>query len=554
MATKRIHSCQRRQLRRWRTPLAAALLLSAAPLAAELPIAETRLIVTLPQNWQGDASGRLLVFAKPVKPDDTEADKATVDTSTFDPKAVSVAAREVASFGAGRTVQINTQETAFPAGFAALPAGDYRVQAVLDRNGDYNYRGRGPGDLVSKAVTIRWPEQTPATLTLDRPIPDEALWDFTDAPKDVRQAIADARPHLHETLFESPALSAFWGRPIIIKAWVLTPPSYAADGKATYPTVYETGGFGSTHKNNIASAARIWTLEADKAIPPMIWVFLDHSSLGTGTTEFADSLNNGPWGHALTTELIPDLEKQYRMDAKSSGRFLTGHSSGGWATLWLQVRYPKVFGGTWSTSPDPSDFHDFTGADLYRKDANFYRDDGGKPRPLIREHEKLIATIPDFARLEAVLGRNGGQFRSFEWVFSPRGSDGTPMEMFDRNTGAVNPAVVAYWSEHYDIAHMIEEHWRELRPDLDGKIHLYVGTADTFYLDGAAHRLDAAMRKAGAHGQFTYIPDKTHFDLYERDGDKGALTKDIARAMYETARPNMPAPTPRRHQKHSRRP
>jgi pimeloyl-ACP methyl ester carboxylesterase len=402
-------------------------------------------------------------------------------------------------------------------------------------------------------VTIRWPEQTPAMLPLDRTIPDQALWDFSDTPKEVQQSIADARPHLHEELFQSPALSAFWGRPIMIKAWVLTPPGYGADGKATYPTVYETGGFGSTHKRDIAMAGRIWALEADKSIPPMIWVFLDHSSLGTGTTEFADSLNNGPWGHALTTELIPSLEKQYRMDAKPSGRFLTGHSSGGWATLWLQVRYPKLFGGTWSTSPDPSDFHDFTGADLTAPNANFYRDSAGKPRPLIRDHDKLIATIPDFARLEAVLGRNGGQFRSFEWVFSPRGPDGTPMEMYDRTTGAVNPAVVSYWRDHYDIAHMIETRWPELRPDLDGKVHLIVGTADTFYLDGAAHRLDAAMKKAGAHAQFTYIPNKTHFDLYERDGDKRALTKDIAKAMYATARPEPPATARRPARKSPRR-
>lgn len=549
MATKHMHACQ---LRRWRMPIAAALLLlSTGPAFAELPIAETRMIVTLPESWKGDASGRLLVFASPVKPG--EADQADVDTSTFDPQAVSVAARDVTTFGVARTVQINTQETAFPAGFAALPAGDYRVQAVLDRNGDYNYGGRGPGDLVSKVVTIHWPEQSPATLPLDRTIPDRAPWDFSDAPRDVQQAVADAKPHLHEELFQSPALSAFWGRPITIKAWVLTPPGYSPDARQTYPTVYETGGFGSTHKRDIAMAGRIWGLEAAKDIPPMIWVFLDQSSLGTGTTEFADSVNNGPWGHALTAELIPSLEKQYRMDGKASGRFLTGHSSGGWATLWLQVRYPKVFGGTWSTSPDPSDFHDFTGADLTAPGANFYRDAAGKPRPLIRDHDKLIATIPDFAKLEAVLGHDGGQFRSFEWVFSPRGADGTPMEMFDRTTGAVDPAVVSYWRDHYDIAHMIETRWPELKPDLDGKVHLIVGTADTFYLDGAAHRLDAAMKKVGAHAQISFLPDKTHFDLYERGGDKRALTKDIARAMYATARPEAAPAKKRPARKSSRR-
>ena len=518
-------------------PLAAALLALTA--AAPLPAPETRMIVTLPNSWHGDASGRLLVFATPVKAGSSAAD---VDTSVFDPQAVSVAARDVAGFGPDRSVQIDTQEDAFPAGFGALPPGDYRVQAVLDRNGDYNYGGRGPGDLVSKATTIHWPEKAPAMLSLDPPLPDSGPWDFSQESQETQANVSAARPHLHELLFQSPALSAFWGRPITIKAWVLTPPGYDGNANRTWPTVFTIGGYTSTHKTNIAAAGGIWQLEADKAIPPMIWVFLDHSSMGTGTTEFADSVNSGPWGEALTTELIPALELDYRMDARPSGRFLTGHSSGGWATLWLQVRYPKVFGGTWSTSPDPSDFHDFTGADLYAADANFYHDATGRPRPLIRDHDRLIATLPDFARLEAVLGHNGGQFRSFEWVFSPRAQDGTPMEMFDRTTGAVNPAVVAYWRDHYDIAHRIETRWPELRADLDGKVHLIVGTADTFYLDGAAHRLDAVMRKVGARASFSYVPNKTHFDLYERAGDKRALTKDIAWAMYAVARPGTKRP------------
>ena len=523
-----------------RVPLAAALLALTAATPAPMP--ETRMVVTLPDGWQGDSSGRLLVFARPVKPDGGAADKADVDTSVFDPQAVSVAARDVAGFGPDRSIQIDTQEEAFPAGFAALPPGDYRVQAVLDRNGDYNYAGRGPGDLVSTVATIHWPEQRPATLVLNPPLPDSGLWDFSADSQETQANVSAARPHLREVRFPSPALSAFWGRPIVIKAWVLMPPDYDGKASRTWPTVYVTGGFSSTHKYNLAAAGGIWQLEASKAIPPMIWVFLDHSSIGTGTTEFADSVNNGPWGEALTTELIPTLERDYRMDARPSGRFLTGHSSGGWATLWLQVRYPKIFGGTWSTSPDPSDFHDFTGADLTAPGANFYHDAAGHPRPLIRDHDKLIATVQDFAQLEAVLGHDGGQFRSFDWVFSPRGKDGTPMAMFDRATGAVDPTVVAYWRDHYDIARRIETRWPELKADLDGKVHLFVGTADTFYLDGAAHRLDAAMKKVGAQASFYYLPNKTHFDLYERAGDKRALTKDIAWAMYAVARPETKQP------------
>src|SRR5699024_7166890 len=137
------------------------------------------------------------------------------------------------------------------------------------------------------------------------------------------------------------------------------------------PTVYFTPGYGARLNYLATKATTIFGQMQKGEIPPMIWVFLDESS-PRGTHEFADSVNNGPWGTALTTELIPQLESTYRMDGDVDGRFLTGHSSGGWATLWLQTRYPKVFGGTWSTSPDSSDFHDFTGPDLYATDANVY--------------------------------------------------------------------------------------------------------------------------------------------------------------------------------------
>jgi hypothetical protein len=528
-----------RHYRRGFATLAGVLLAIPAPAAPPLP--ETRMVVTLPAGFQGDASGRLLVFAKAAKPDDKPADSAEVDTNPFAPQDVSVAARDIATFGKDRAVAIDTAETAFPASFAALPPGDYRVQAVLDRNGDYNYGGRGPGDLISAVVTVHLPEQGVATIPLDHALPDVALWDFSDRKPETQAKIAAAKPHLREILFHSPSLTAFSGRDTLIRAWLLTPPGYDPGSTKTWPTVFEDGGFGSSHKGDIGMAANIWSLEADNSIPPMIWVFLDHSG-PTGTNEFADSVNNGPWGHALTTELIPALEKDWRMDAKPSGRFLTGHSSGGWSTLWLQVRYPAVFGGSWPTSPDPSDFHNFTGVDLYAPNANMYVRPDGSLYPLIRDHDKVIASLQDFARLESVLGHDGGQFRSFDWVFSPRDKDGTPMAMFDRVTGAIDPVVVAYWRDHYDVAHMIEAYPSATKRALDGKVHLAVGTADTFYLDGAAHLLEAAMKRAGVRASFDYIPDKTHFDLMSRDGDKAALMKDNVWAMYAVARPGTVRP------------
>lgn len=349
------------------------------------------------------------------------------------------------------------------------------------------------------------------------------------------RALAAFLPRTVKVDFVSPKLSAFWGRPIHLRGWLALPPDYRSNSRQTWPTVFQTHGFGGDAASSRWTAASRSKLMAEGKLPPMIWVALDQSS-PTGTHEFADSANNGPWGAALTTELIPALERTYRMDARPSGRLLTGHSSGGWSTLWLQTRYPKTFGGTWSTSPDPSDFHDFTGADLYRPDANVYVDAAGRSVPLVRMDGKEVASFESFAKLEAVLGSYGGQMSSFDWVFSPKGADGRPMPMFDRNTGAVDPKVVAYWRDNYDIAYRLQRDWPAVRKELDGKIHVIVGTADTFHLDGAARRLQAVLHRLGAKSDIRFLPGRTHFDLYEANGDPDALTEQIGREMYAVAR------------------
>jgi hypothetical protein len=121
---------------------------------------------------------------------------------------------------------------------------------------------------------------------------------------------------------------------------------------------------------------------------------------------------------------------------------------------------------------------------------------------------------------------------SFDWVFSPKSASGAPMPMFDRVTGEANPEVVKYWAEHYDIANKIEREWPENAAYLKGKIHLIVGTADTFHLDESARLLQQRLEKLGAGAHFTYIPGKTHMNLYEENGDRTALTKQIAKEVY----------------------
>ncbi len=515
----------------------AALAVSAAstPAFAAPP---TVLHVTLGAASNAPVSGRLIVFAEPVEAAKAEAkDKpiTQVEANPFNLNDAALAAQEVTNLAPGATVDVDADITAFPKAFSKLKPGRYVVQAVLDRDHSYNYSGRGAGDLVSPVVEMDLPAG--GALTLTEAVPARDPWTpRPGAPPERAAEAAAARPDVHALDVESPLLSEFWGRPIHMRGWVVTPPGYAADPKARYPTVYYTHGYGGTLGGLVGVAVGVRTAMVKGQMPPMLWVLLDESS-PTGTHEFADSVNNGPWGQALTTELIPQVERDYRTDGKPSSRFLNGHSSGGWAVLWLQTRYPKVFGGAWPTSPDPSDFHDFTGPDIYAPGANLYAKTGGGDWPIWRDKGEVVATMRQFAGLERVLGPYGGQMASFDWVFSPKGEGGAPQPMFDRDTGAVDPAVVAYWRDHYDIAYRLQRDWPMLKPDLDGKIHLTVGTADTFYLDGAAHRLEAVMKGLGAKTDFRYLDGRTHFDLYVKGDDRQGLLKDIAWEMYALARP-----------------
>ena len=498
--------------------------------------------VQAPSTLTEPLSGRLLLFLKAGHGD------STVDTGEMNPTATWVGAREVSNLTAGQTIEIDpdAENIAFPSAFAAIPTGDYEVQAVLDVDHSYNYTGRSPQDWVSPVVTLaHWTpgEGAEPVLQLTAHAPENPQRAAAVAKAEAEVKDTPRMAHMEE--MESPALTRFWGRSTKLRAWVILPPGYAEHPQEHYPTVYWTHGFTGDLSSGLVTGARLYDRMKEGKMPPMIWVMLDESC-PQGTHEFADSANDGPWGKALTTEFLPYLEARYRMDARPTGRFLNGHSSGGWATLQLEVNYPTIFGGTWSTSPDPSDFHDFTGPDLYAPNANMYRKPDGSAWPLVRMNGKVVATVQQFAQLERVLGPYGGQLTSFDWVFSPKDASGAPEPMFDRATGDVDPKVVAYWHDHYDLAHIVEANWTTLRPNLTGRIHLTVGTADTFYLDGAAHKFEAVLQRLGAEPHFTYLPGRSHFDIYVVGQDRYARFDQISAEMYAIARPeaHWKAPNP----------
>lgn len=459
-------------------------------------------------------SGRLLVFmtnrSKPLS---------EVAPDFFDLRNTWVSAMEVTNISPNKVLEFDPDRQAFPTPFSSAPTGDYQIMALLDTNHSYSYSGLGSGDIHSQVIAMKAINPAlikPIDVKLNTIVPENTAKD-TESIKLVN--------------FDSPALSTFMGRPVTMNTSVALPPSYNKSTDTRYPVAYIVHGFGGTHLGAFYAWPEYYKKMSEGAIPEMIFVFLN-GSCPMGHHEFADSVNNGPWGHALVTELIPYLESKFRMDGKPAGRLLNGHSSGGWSTLWLQITYPDFFGGTWSTAPDPVDFRNFTGPDITRTPTqNFYYKTDGSPYNLIRFQDKNLASLVDFARLEEVLGSYGGQMASFEAVFSPRGEDGRPMPLFDRETGNINEKVQHYW-QHYNIALILKENWQQLGAKLKGKLHIIVGTADTFHLNESATLLEESLKALGSDAHFEFIEGRTHMDLYQ-----GGLHDRIFLEMYHVARP-----------------
>lgn len=386
----------------------------------------------------------------------------------------------------GDPMRIDDDAIGFPGKLSTLPAGKYYVQAVLDRNLGGRSIGSSPGNLYSssKQLTLNPGQNQTISLVCDQVVEPPAFQE-TDRVKEVR--------------FQSKLLSDFYGRPTFMTAAVVLPKTWMQDPNRKFPILYEVPGFGGTHYDlSGQNSAGRWEPLGES----FLVVMLD-PDCPLGHCVFADSANNGPWGRALTTELIPEIERRYRAIGTPETRFVTGHSSGGWSSLWLQITYPNVFGGCWSTSPDPVDFRDFQRIDLYGLQMNMFTDELGNPRPLARFGDQPVLFYKSFSDMERPL--RGEQLGSFEAVFSPRGADGAPLQLWNRDTGAIDPKVAESWKK-YDIDLILRTHWKELGPQLSGKIHVYMGDRDTFYLEGAVKRLQTDLKQLGSDAVVEIVP------------------------------------------------
>jgi hypothetical protein len=296
----------------------------------------------------------------------------------------------------------------------------------------------------------------------------------------------------------------------------------AKDGK-TWPVLYYASGFGGGATEGLQLVANF-----EEAVDRMILVSPSATN-HYGHSVFADSDNTGPWGKMLTDELIPYIDATYG-GAGASKRYLTGISSGGWSTIWLQVNYPDVFAESWAHVPDPVDFRDFQRVNMYRAGDNMFTEADGSPRPVARSEGEPILFYKPFVNMETALGA-GGQIHSFEAVFSAKGKNGKPVPVFDRTTGAVDTAATKAW-ERYDIARIMKANWSTLGPKLDKKLHVYIGGADTFYLDGAGRLLQADLKALGSTMDFQVIDGMAH---QFAPGKLGDMFKTITGVSQEAA-------------------
>lgn len=386
----------------------------------------------------------------------------------------------------------NSNSVGFPGHLADLAPGEYTMQVVVDRNLGGRTIGGSPGNFYSTPIKLVVGDKAETVNVVCTHRIEESRLADTATSKAI--------------YFKSPLLTTFYGRPTVMEAVVALPKEYATEPNRRFPVLYEVPGFGGDSLDSDATRAA----EARTSIggEPFIGVFLN-ANCPTGHSVFADSENNGPWGKALTTELIPEIDKQFRTFGQPGARYLRGHSSGGWSTLWLQVTYPDVFGGTWSTSPDPVDFRNFQYVDLYQENQNIFFDEKGAPRPIARIGMKPALFVKQFSDMERPI--RGEQLGSFEAVFSPRGPDGNPLKLWDRDTGKVDHKVALAWRK-YDIDLTLREHWKELGPKLATKLHVYCGSEDTFYLEGAVKLLKADLAALGSDAKVELVPGD-HFTM-----------------------------------------
>jgi hypothetical protein len=284
-------------------------------------------------------------------------------------------------------------------------------------------------------------------------------------------------------------------------------------------------------------------------VPRVIVLTIQHATPYFDDSYAVNSENVGPYGDAITQELIPYVEKQYRGIGQGWARSVYGGSTGGWESLASQVFYPDFYNGAWVFCPDVVDFRAYMTINIYDDKNGFWSESpyARVPRPSVRWSDgTILSTMEQMNRYELVQGthsRSGEQLDTWQAVFSPVGHDGYPKPILNKRTGEIDHEVAKYWKEHYDLSAIMQRDWKTLGPKLEGKLHLYVGEADTFYLDRGVHLLKDFLETTTNpyyHGTFDFGMRKPHCyagDIDPAVGLNQHYWPEMVKHMEETAPP-----------------
>lgn len=440
---------------------------------------------------------------------------------------------DVEGLAPGESARIDAITLGYPlASLAEVPAGEYRVQAVLHRYETFERadghvvklpmdRGEGthwnlaPGNLISTPVKARFDPRAsaPLRIELDQEIPPIA------PPPDTR--------YVKHVRIRSGLLSDFWGRDMHLGACVLLPHGFDEHPEARYPLIVNHGHFPHTFEgfreelpdpdlepdysarfklhgyNRVQQelAHQLYLDWTSPDFPRFVVIQVQHANPYYDDSYAVNSQNLGPYGDAIQHELIPHVEELFRCIGEGWARFTYGGSTGGWEALAVQMNFPDEYNGAFVACPDPVDFRAYTVVDLYADENAYWRTGPWKrvPRPGIRDWLGHVSTtLEQLNQRELVLGtrsRSGEQWDIWEAVFSPVGPDGYPQPIWDKRTGVIDRAVAAHWRENYDLRHILERDWATLGPKLVGKLHIYCGTMDNYYLNDAVYLLEEFLER-----------------------------------------------------------
>ncbi len=450
------------------------------------------------------------------------------------PKCQQFVGIDVAALSPGADAIFDSSVFGFPlSSLSNVPRGEYWVQGLLHRYETFHRadghtvklpmdRGEGqhwnlaPGNFYStpRKTLVDPQSEELIRISLDQEIPP------IPPPQDTK--------YIKHLKLESKLLTKFWGRPMFLGACVLLPQGFDEHPEARYPLIINHGHFPSTYDGfreeppdpklepdfserfNLHGYNRIIQEYAHEFykdwigpnFPRMLIVKIQHANPYYDDSYAVNSQNLGPYGDAIMHELIPFLEMKFRGIGAGWARFTYGGSTGGWEALAVQMFYPDDFNGCFAACPDPIDFRAYTVVDIY-KDTNAYFLEGpwGRvPRPGMRNRlGHLSSTLEQLNHRELVLGthsRSGDQWDIWEAVFSPVGSDGFPKPIWNKMTGAIDHEVAAFWRENYDLQYILQRDWAKLGPKLQGKIHIYCGTMDNYYLNNAVYLMEDFLKSA----------------------------------------------------------